>query len=603
MWPFRNKETEVPADDEAFADEYGHYRVLHREDGQPWLLGHGAMGLTYKAEDINLRSPVALKVISPLIAEQPGARELFLSEARGAASLRHRNAAAVHHLGTNRRGELFFAMEFIDGETVDVLIQRQRRLGVLLALDIAQQTACALAAASQRGLVHRDIKPANLMLSDEGDGALTVKVIDFGLCKAMRVGETATVRADVKSGDAPVDQFFGTPHYASPEQIRCDTALDHRSDFYSLGATLWKMLTGQPLFGGSQALIRQRHLTEAPPFEALPPAVSPPVRALLTSLLQKDPAARPQSSLELIDRIEGAAYDHRGAEADPRRHWKKQGCIPLVGSVLAHNYHLEALADENQDASLNPIFRAEDVAGQRAVAVQLLDRDRPLDAVRASFERLAAAPHPNLLRHHTLTSCRGQPFVVSEWVNGFSLADVLRARSGTLTAPEVHILIRQVARAMEHAEQHELNLPDVHPGAIHVHFGGLILDPTELRALRAQPVHKWPEFSLKLRLHTEEETEAFDGGSDATGCAATRALARLAADLLGIGAATVAPSRPLDLPPAVRRLLQRVAGPGVEACGPGEFAAALEMAFADGGSSTKSAAGLAGGDLSGRKCP
>ena len=572
MWPFQNKETEAPVDDEAFVDEYAHYRILHRDDGQPWLLGHGAMGLTYKAEDINLRSPVALKVISPLIAEQPGARELFLTEARGAASLRHRNAAAVHHLGVNRRGELFFAMEFIDGETVEVLIQRQRRLGVLLALDIAQQTACALAAASQRGLVHRDIKPANLMLSDEGDGALTVKVIDFGLCKAVRPGEAA-----------PAEQFFGTPHYASPEQIRCDVALDHRSDFYSLGATLWKMLTGQPLFSGSQAAIRQRHLDETPSFDVLPAEVSPPVRALLTSLLQKDPAARPQTSLELIDRIEGAAYDHRGAEADPRRHWKKQGCIPLVGSVLAHNYHLEALADENQDASINPVFRAEDVAGQRAVAVQLLDRDRPLDAVRAAMERLAAAPHPNLIQHHTLTSCRGQPFVVSEWVNGFSLADVLRARGGALTAPEVHILIRQAARAMEHAQQYELNLPDVQIGAVQVHFGGLVADPAELRALRARPVQKWPEFSVKLRLHSEEETVAFDGGSAASGHAAVRALARLAAELLGMGGATVEPARPPGLPPVVHRLIYRAAGEGVDPCSPTEFTAALEKAFTGGG--------------------
>ena len=258
------------------------------------MLGHGAMGITYKAEDINLRAPVALKVISPLIAGQPGARELFLTEARGAASLRHRNAAAIHHLGVNRVGELFFAMEFIEGETVDALIKRQRRLDVPLALDVAQQTACALAAARQRGIVHRDLKPANLMLSNEGDDTLVVKVIDFGLCKLVRHGKPA----DGSSSNGPEDHFLGTPHYASPEQVRCEEDLDFRADFYSLGATLWTMLAGRPVFHGPLAAIRQRHLEETPPFDDLPADVSQPVRDLLASLLQKDPAGRPQTPSE-----------------------------------------------------------------------------------------------------------------------------------------------------------------------------------------------------------------------------------------------------------------------------------------------------------------
>ena len=106
------------------------------------------------------------------------------------------------------------------------------------------------------------------MLSDEGDGTLVVKVIDFGLCKAI------LRKPDGKSGET--EQFFGTLHYASPEQIRCEPTLDGRSDFYALGATLWKMLAGRPVFEGSLASIRQGHLTETPPFDALPAEVSPP---------------------------------------------------------------------------------------------------------------------------------------------------------------------------------------------------------------------------------------------------------------------------------------------------------------------------------------
>ena len=424
--------------------QYGHYRVLENERGAPWMLGHGAMGITYKAEDTNLRVPVALKVISPLIAESPGAKELFLSEARGAASLRHRNAAAVHHLGVDSRSELFFAMEFIAGETVDALITRQRWLDVPLALDIAQQTACALAAAHGRQLIHRDLKPANLMLSDEGDGTLVVKVIDFGLCKVI------ARKADGKDGEA--EQFFGTLHYASPEQIRCEPTLDGRSDFYALGATLWKMLTGRPVFEGSLASIRQRHLAETPPFDELPGEVSPPVRDLLASLLSKDPARRPQTPLELIDRIELAGYEHRGAEADPRRHWKTQGCVPLIGSLLAHNYHLEALADESQAGAAEPVFRAEDVAGGRRVAVQLLDRHQPLEAVRAGGRAAggAAASEP-----------RAEPRV-------FQLPGTAVSRQRVDRWFSVERVAARSARRFEAG-------------------GGLAFDPAGCRGLRAQP--------------------------------------------------------------------------------------------------------------------
>ncbi len=593
MWPFHKKKrlgqptTATVGSSEL---EYEHYRVLRREDGQPWLLGYGAMGLTYKAEDVNLRAPVALKVISPLIAEQPGARELFLAEARGAASLRHRNAAAIHHLGVSRAGEVFFAMEFIAGETVEVLIQRQRRLNVALALDIAQQTACALAAASQRGLIHRDLKPGNLMLSNEGDGTLVVKVIDFGLCKTLRPGRADEWSEKSDAARGPDNHFFGTPHYASPEQIRSDPALDYRSDFYSLGATLWKMLAGQPVFSGSLASIRQRHLEEIPRFEDLPSEVSPPVRALLASLLHKEPDQRPPTPLELIDRIESAAYEHRGAEADPRRHWKTQSCVPLLGSVLAHNYHLESLVDDDQESEVSPVFRAEDVAGQRLVAVRLLDRDKPLDALRIAMERLAAAPHPNLIQNHAFSSCRGQPFIVNEWMNGFSLAEVLRARGGALTAGEAQSLILQATLALEHAHAHRVEPLDMQTTAIQVHFNRQVPDAQSRRALPAQPVESWPDFSLKFGLRTQYGAVSQNAEETASAVDDVRSLGHLAAEMLGSHGATIAFSRMADgnpavlpgAPQAVRHLISRAISPDPGFHSASEFARALTLAFKKG---------------------
>ena len=158
---------------------FDHYEVLTRDDGSLFELGRGAMGITYKAFDTSLRIPVALKVINATYLNSDVARQRFVREARSAAKLRHRNVATVFHLGTE--GDTwFYAMEFIDGETLDALIKRQGILSPVVALTITGPVARALNAAVQHGLVHRDIKPANLMLVRDGADVIA-KVIDFGL--------------------------------------------------------------------------------------------------------------------------------------------------------------------------------------------------------------------------------------------------------------------------------------------------------------------------------------------------------------------------------------------------------------------------------------
>src|SRR5437868_3743897 len=166
------------------AENYQHYQVLRREDGSLWELGRGAMGVTYKAYDTNLRCTVALKVINSAYLESETARQRFLREARAAAALRHQNVASVFHLGTDH-GNYFYAMEFIDGQTVDEFMKQQGRFEPLEALELALQVTRALAAAARQQLVHRDLKPANLMLVDE-EGEKVVKVIDFGLAKSIK---------------------------------------------------------------------------------------------------------------------------------------------------------------------------------------------------------------------------------------------------------------------------------------------------------------------------------------------------------------------------------------------------------------------------------
>jgi serine/threonine protein kinase len=162
------------------AQRFDHYELVTSEDGKPVELGRGAMGVTYRAFDVNLRCPVTLKVISERYLGDESARLRFLREARAAASVRHPNVASVFHLGTIGQN-YFYAMEFVAGETLENLIKRSGRLEVKLALEIATQVAAGLASVYEQDLVHRDIKPTNIMVRLKEEGGVTAKIIDLGL--------------------------------------------------------------------------------------------------------------------------------------------------------------------------------------------------------------------------------------------------------------------------------------------------------------------------------------------------------------------------------------------------------------------------------------
>ena len=220
---------------------FEHYELITDQDGKPVELGRGAMGVTYKGLDVDLRCPVTLKVISEQFLGDESARLRFLREARAAARIRHSNVASVLHLGrTGRR--YFYAMEFVEGETLENLIKRSGRLDLRLALEIVAQVAAGLSAVHKQNLVHRDIKPSNIMVKLEGGGDLTAKIIDLGLAKFVsEPGSQSKISAP--------GGFAGTPEFASPEQF-AGVGVDIRSDLYSLGVTLWVMVTGQTPFRG-----------------------------------------------------------------------------------------------------------------------------------------------------------------------------------------------------------------------------------------------------------------------------------------------------------------------------------------------------------------
>ena len=182
-------------------------------------------------------------------------------------------------------------MEFVEGETLENLIKRSGRLEVKLALEIAAQVAAGLAAVHKKGLVHRDIKPSNIMVSFEEEGAVTAKIIDLGLAKAVNEAGSQTA-ISIPGG------FAGTPEFASPEQF-AGVGVDIRSDLYSLGVALWEMVTGHVLFRGSPAEVMYQHQHAPLPLEQLE-SVPQPVVSLIEVLLEKDPKRRFQTPAELL---------------------------------------------------------------------------------------------------------------------------------------------------------------------------------------------------------------------------------------------------------------------------------------------------------------
>src|SRR4030095_14299855 len=258
---------------------FGDFEVEQGADGSYWVLGRGAIGVTYLAADKVLRRRVALKVIEvPAAARGSQAvRERFLREARAAAALRHPNVAAVFQFGASPNGSrCFYAMELVEGETLETRVRRDGPLKAKLVLEIAIQITRALMAAAAQGVIHRDLKPGNIMLTrgDADTAELELKVIDFGLDKAIA---DAGGEMDLTHGE-----FVGTPNFASPEQFESGP-VDVRSDIYSLGDTLWFALTGKTPFAGRNIEeIRSAQKSNALPVEQLKAARVPPsLRSLL----------------------------------------------------------------------------------------------------------------------------------------------------------------------------------------------------------------------------------------------------------------------------------------------------------------------------------
>ena len=198
-------------------------------------LGEGGMGAVYLGEHVKMGLKVAIKVMAQAIASDPDAIARFNREAKNAARIKHPNVCAIHDFGETPDGLIYLAMEFIEGESLTDLLKREGALSPQRAVSILRQCSEALQSAHDLGIAHRDLKPDNIMITEARDGTDIVKLVDFGIAKAVtgEAGQTVT-----KSG-----LVVGTPEYMSPEQVSGDV-LDGRSDIYSLGLVFFRILTG-----------------------------------------------------------------------------------------------------------------------------------------------------------------------------------------------------------------------------------------------------------------------------------------------------------------------------------------------------------------------
>ena len=266
-------------------------------------IGEGGMGLVFKAVQVSMARPIALKILAPKYASRPKFVDQFIREARAAGALNHQNIIQVHDVGTENDIH-YFSMEFVDGPTCMQVIRDNGPFEVEEALEIVRQTARALEYAHSHRLIHQDIKPDNIMVGSDN----VVKLADLGISK--------TFEEAAGEGQDQTRQIMGTPHYMAPEAA-LGKKLDHRIDLYSLGATLYHLLTGKTPFHGTNAAdVLKAQVMEAPsPIKELNPRIPEPVVRLVERLLAKNPDDRYQTAAEVQDVIRGL-LDHKDGSSD-----------------------------------------------------------------------------------------------------------------------------------------------------------------------------------------------------------------------------------------------------------------------------------------------
>lgn len=292
--------TEIQANDNHSLSEQitRDYKILR-------LLGKGGMGEVYLAEQLRVgRRRVALKVLNHSFASNAEMAQRFENEASSAGRINHRNVVTVYESRITDDGQMYVAMEYVEGKSLSEFLNQEGALPLARVVDITKQMCAGLAAAHKLGIIHRDIKPDNIMLAEE-DGASVVKLLDFGIA---RLSET-----DPSIGKTRAGVIMGTPTYMSPEQAMGKTGdkIDARSDIYTLGIVIHQMITGHVVFKAPSPLeIIRKHISEPPlPLKHWRPDLQLPdaVEEVVLKALQKNRDLRQQTVTELASELEAAA--------------------------------------------------------------------------------------------------------------------------------------------------------------------------------------------------------------------------------------------------------------------------------------------------------
>src|SRR5216110_950813 len=293
-------------------------------------LGEGGMGQVYLAEHVKMGRRSAIKVMNPSMVHDPDAVARFNREASNASRITHPNVCAVYDFGETTDGMIYLAMEFIEGEPLTALLERDGALPVPRAAGIFLQVADALQAAHDLGIVHRDLKPDNVMLTRRKGGADAVKVVDFGIAKAIGGDQAGAGQKVTKTG-----LVVGTPEFMSPEQLSGDT-LDGRSDLYSLALVFFRMLSGKLPFEATtvqETMIKRltdepTKLAEARPDLSFPAGLQP----VLDTALARTPTERYQTVAKFAADV-AAVTGRPTAGAVPATQEKTQLIDPTAGGV------------------------------------------------------------------------------------------------------------------------------------------------------------------------------------------------------------------------------------------------------------------------------
>src|SRR4051812_4708622 len=304
------------------AQQIGQYKLERK-------LGAGGMGVVYKAQHAMLRRPTAVKMLEPDKVNE-GMIERFEREVQITSQLNNPNTVAIYDYGRTPEGVFYYAMEFLDGIDLQSLVERYGAQPAPRVIHILQQVCGSLYEAHSLGLVHRDIKPANIMLNRRGGQPDVVKVLDFGLVKALDEQKQA--------GATQNASLTGTPLYMSPEAIQMPNSVDARSDLYAVGAMGYFLLTAQPVFEADNVVdLCQKHVATppVPPSERVRTPIPPELESAILACLEKSRAKRPQTARDLAALISRCAAATAWSIEDSDAWWGRHERGQASGIVSA----------------------------------------------------------------------------------------------------------------------------------------------------------------------------------------------------------------------------------------------------------------------------